>query len=73
MAGHFTASLLLPHRKVGAIKTFVFVWFKIERIKCIILHYCIMTEKIRNKKDDNTSNKKSNEMPSLKDYRSKEE
>jgi hypothetical protein len=32
-----------------------------------------MTEKIKNKKDDNTSNKKSNEVPSLKDYKSKEE
>ena len=33
-----------------------------------------MTEKLRKKKDDKPSNKKnSNEMPSLKDYKSKEE
>ncbi len=38
-----------------------------------MLYYCITAEKIRNKKDDNTTNKKSNEIPSLKDYKSKEE
>jgi hypothetical protein len=32
-----------------------------------------MTEKNRKKKDDKASNKNSNEMPSLKDYKSKEE
>jgi hypothetical protein len=32
-----------------------------------------MTEKFRKKKDDKASNKNSNEMPSLKDYKSKEE
>jgi hypothetical protein len=32
-----------------------------------------MTEKFRKKKDDEASNKNSNEMPSLKDYKSKEE
>jgi len=32
-----------------------------------------MTEKLRKKKDDNPSNKDSNEIPSLKDYKSKEE
>jgi hypothetical protein len=32
-----------------------------------------MTEKNRKKKDDKPSNKDSNEMPSLKDYKSKEE
>jgi hypothetical protein len=32
-----------------------------------------MTEKFRNKKDDNASDKNSNEIPSLKDYKSKEE
>lgn len=41
----------------------------IERIKCITLDRYIMTEKLRNKKDD----KPSNEMPGLKDYKSKEE
>jgi len=45
----------------------------IERIKCITLHPYIMTEKNRKKKDDKPSNKNSNEMPSLKDYKSKEE
>src|SRR5215469_592808 len=44
-----------------------------ERIKCITLHPYIMTEKLRKKKDDKPSNKNSNEMPSLKDYKSKEE
>jgi hypothetical protein len=32
-----------------------------------------MTEKFRKKKDDTSSNKNSNEMPTLKDYKSKEE
>jgi hypothetical protein len=32
-----------------------------------------MTEKFRKKKDDKASNKNSNEMHSLKDYKSKEE
>ena len=32
-----------------------------------------MTEKNRKKKDDKPSNTNSNEMPSLKDYKSKEE
>jgi len=32
-----------------------------------------MTEKNIRKKDDKPSNKNSNEMPSLKDYKSKEE
>jgi hypothetical protein len=32
-----------------------------------------MTEKFRKKKDDKPSNKNSNEMPSLKDYKSKED
>jgi len=32
-----------------------------------------MTEKFRKKKDDKASNKNSYEMPSLKDYKSKEE
>jgi len=32
-----------------------------------------MTEKNIQKKDDKPSNKNSNEMPSLKDYKSKEE
>ena len=45
----------------------------IERIKCITLHPYIMTEKSKKKKDDKSSNKNSNEMPSLKDYKSKEE
>jgi hypothetical protein len=45
----------------------------IERIKCITLHPYIMTEKFRNKKDDKPSNENSNEMPTLKDYKSKEE
>ena len=41
----------------------------IERVKCITMHYYIMTKEFRDKKDD----KPSNEMPSLKDYKSKEE
>ena len=45
----------------------------IERIKCITLHPYIMTEKSKKKKDDKPSNKNSNEMPSLRDYKSKEE
>ena len=45
----------------------------LERIKCITAHPYIMTEKFRKKKDDKPSNKNSNEMPSLKDYKSKEE
>ena len=45
----------------------------IERIKCITLHPYIMTEKSKKKKDDKPSNKNANEMPSLKDYKSKEE
>ena len=45
----------------------------IERIKCITLYLYIMTEKNIRKKDDKPSNKNSNEMPSLKDYKSKEE
>jgi len=45
----------------------------IERIKYITLHPYIMTEKFRNKKDDKPSNENSNEMPTLKDYKSKEE
>ena len=45
----------------------------IERIKCITLHPYILTEKNIMKKDDKRSNKNSNEMPSLKDYNSKEE
>jgi hypothetical protein len=32
-----------------------------------------MTEKSKKKQDDKPSNKNSNEMPSLKDYKSKEE
>ena len=32
-----------------------------------------MTEKFKDKKDDKPSKKNSNEMPSLKDYKSKEE
>jgi hypothetical protein len=32
-----------------------------------------MTEKNRKKKEDKPSNKNSNEIPSLKDYKSKEE
>jgi hypothetical protein len=45
----------------------------IERIKCITLRPYNMTEKFRTKKDDKPSNENSNEMPSLKDYKSKEE
>ena len=45
----------------------------IERIKCITLHPYIMAEKNRKKKGDKKSNKNSNETPSLKDYKSKEE
>ena len=45
----------------------------IERIKCITLHPYILTEKNIKKKDDKRSNKNSNEMPSLKDYKRKEE
>jgi hypothetical protein len=45
----------------------------IERIKCITLHHYIMTEKFRKKKDDKASNKNSIEIPSLKDYKSKEQ
>ena len=45
----------------------------IERKKCIILNHYIMTEKFRNKKDDNPSDKNSNEIPNFKDYKSKEE
>jgi hypothetical protein len=45
----------------------------IERVKCITLHYYIMTKEFRDKKDDKPINKNSNEMPSLKDYKSKEE
>jgi hypothetical protein len=45
----------------------------IERVKCITLHYYIMTKEFRDKKDDKLTNKNSNEMPSLKDYKSKEE
>jgi hypothetical protein len=32
-----------------------------------------MTKEFRDKKDDKPTNKNSNEMPSLKDYKSKEE
>jgi len=45
----------------------------IERIKCITPHPSILTKKNIKKKDDKRSNKNSNEMPSLKDYKSKEE
>jgi hypothetical protein len=42
----------------------------IERITCITLH---LTDKFRKKKDAKPSNKNSNEIPSLKDYKSKED
>jgi hypothetical protein len=45
----------------------------IERVKCITMHQYIMTKEFRDKKDDKPTNKNLNEMPSLKDYKSKEE
>ena len=39
----------------------------------IILHPYIIIKEFRDKKDDKPSDKNSDEMPSLKDYKSKEE
>jgi len=37
------------------------------------MHHYITTKEFRDKKDDKPTNKNLNEMPSLKDYKSKEE
>ena len=41
--------------------------------KCIIVHPYIMTEKLNSMKDDKQSNENSHDMPTLQDYKSKEE
>jgi len=51
------------------VKTFLYK----RRIKCIIVHLYTMTKKLRSKKDYKLADKDSNEIPSLKDYKSKEE